>query len=941
MDIEEAIHYISKSGQVQLGDIGIVDVENDGNGGVMGEVEVDLNDVTLTSSGFKSVGWNGNKESAGNNSSTPASTLSESIFQISLPGDLTRSFFSYTIFTLLLLIYTTFQSLSSIQSATVQITKSIGYSCFALSTSASQIASTPHYLALTTRQTHIQFLRTLIDQSKTSLIASIEITAKLILFILNAIVAVYRCLLDFIFRAVTSLVTQVTRDIQRAWNDAISELDVQLRMAVSVINDNLLRNIGNEFDRIFGTSISTVIRIPSIPELTSHIQIPDQFIRDFENAVQRLPTLEQLWGDLETVISRPFKNLQDSIELKFANVRVNVEGYYIPDKKDVVVCEDNLGAEQIQELKNKVEEIVWLVVYAGLITVVVVWLVNMILVCVNRYRLARVTQRVERIAGSNEGTGSRSKSQSTGVKRKSKSKKQNEMVSVPKIIFAVQNPLVSRIVLFVTNLIPPSSPRLRSTARWFLLYISHPPALYCFTIGILGIFATYYQISLLQSPYIQTTLPQQISSSIDTTQNTATASLIAQLDDSIDKIVNSTNAVTARVETQLNAIASDWIVQVHGLLDSTVGQVINSLVNNLDRSLSSIEPLRNVVSNIVRCIVVERYQQLMALLAWLEVKTRVHLKRIHKEEVFGHIVGHESILAMGFDKMKLLLVGNLSAKLESNTSITENGSYFKGDIEYEMFPNPFEIRSPYNSSSTTSNDISNSSSRANTTSDTRQDSKGLLEETITQYIRLLQSQSHTFFFLTYFGTAFIILAVIGSIIHFFTLPSSDTSTPSDFSKPVNDTPFSIQFRFQLLKLRSKLSTARSIYTSAYESLVSSDTNLPLKLGNGVLLTLLSPFYPILLSVDTVVGGIYKFDLWVHSVHERFQSFRTKRTVVSSSPQGKISTVGVSKPDLETLKRGDDGTNHYLSSQHNLLRRGSKVYGNRQGTDLDGRVGVRI
>ncbi|KAF9426839.1 plasma membrane fusion protein prm1 [Podila epigama] len=170
----------------------------------------------------------------------------------------------------------------------------------------------------------------------------------------------------------------------------------------------------------------------------------------------------------------------------------------------------------------------------------------------------------------------------------------------------------------------------RDLFLWCMDYISHPPAVTCLTIGLLGLILVYGQLAFLA--YTRTHYrPQEMSLQPVITH----LSLIAQsqiqqaMTSASFKFSNETNAIVTAFETDLNERVFGAVAASAKEMSSALAQVQRSLVEGVYEVFGGL--FGELVLAVLRCLLLNKLDKVQAGLFWVQNHAQMTLPRLAPE----------------------------------------------------------------------------------------------------------------------------------------------------------------------------------------------------------------------------------------------------------------------------------------------------------------------
>ncbi|KAF9912206.1 plasma membrane fusion protein prm1 [Linnemannia zychae] len=194
-----------------------------------------------------------------------------------------------------------------------------------------------------------------------------------------------------------------------------------------------------------------------------------------------------------------------------------------------------------------------------------------------------------------------------------------------RIFHMVQHPLVHQFMDWSSNLLFKTDTIKRNIYLWFIRYVSHPPAVVCLLIGLLGLALTFGQIAFIEymrrnyqailAPAI-TDLSAMIFNSIQDSMQAASLAFSTEV-----------NAALSVVEAELNYTVFAEIVRAAGELNSALVKVQTTLVEGV-RTIFGASIFAKLVGAVLQCLLFNKLEIVGRGLGWVRENAQISLPRV-------------------------------------------------------------------------------------------------------------------------------------------------------------------------------------------------------------------------------------------------------------------------------------------------------------------------
>lgn len=353
-----------------------------------------------------------------------------------------------------------------------------------------------------------------------------------------------------------------------------------------------------------------------MPVNSLSITVPDTVSSTLTNLNNSLPTLDQLRQDIANLISTPFTLLQGQINDTFAHIENSTfssDLLPVPAVRTIEFC-DGIDLSVIDKVGNKLIAIVQDMAIFLVVLVFIMMVGNVIL---EWYRWRSLQAAVGSISDSwtdpSAPEGQR---------------------PVPVVELTHDNILVLQSQLdhgFKTKYLAMFRrkfnlhPRTTNGLSWFFAYVTYPPALMCFLIGVLGLIVVFVQLALIGP----------LEAEFDNLENLVIGNYTAEIADAINHAITVdtaayATAVNGWMDTTQNGINNQvfgFVSTASNAINGTVVRFYDDIENGIQSALSG-TVFADAVIQFLRCVIGNKILSLEAGLTWLNAHMHISLPHV-------------------------------------------------------------------------------------------------------------------------------------------------------------------------------------------------------------------------------------------------------------------------------------------------------------------------
>ncbi|KAJ2866673.1 plasma membrane fusion protein prm1 [Coemansia aciculifera] len=486
------------------------------------------------------------------------------------------------------------------QDAILKITSA----CLTLESATNSVINAPRSVAISTVTMVQSSAQAIIDLTGRSFLKIISILENLIVWILRMYLGTYICIAEVIIRTALSIATDVAKVLTEALNVAVNTVVSGLQSVAADIAGGI-EKAGNEIVNFFtgGKNKNAIdFNIEDIRK-TLTIAIPTDWIDNISGLADKIPTQDQIFGNIEQLLNVPFKLMTTALTSTFSNARVDiVNSTKFADEKFSDMCGVPMGQDTVNELAQATMWIMYIAAFAFLGAAVGLMIFE--IYNVNRQQnkfQVRLTEFRQELVEYEPPVIKEE------VKETPPTRKELDFFILP------GRPWFHR----VTNIITKKYGDTEKTSawRWYLDYIWHPPALACFLVGAMGLISIYVQVSAIDG--LRVVYIPKLAKDLNKFQDQflGEALLGGVRNDSLI-LANSINGDIASSEASLDRALFAPIDDGTTSLNNTLNEFVATYIGGI-RSVFSGTPLQYPIEGLVNCTLTKNIQSVQKVLTFV------------------------------------------------------------------------------------------------------------------------------------------------------------------------------------------------------------------------------------------------------------------------------------------------------------------------------------
>ncbi|KAH9820004.1 hypothetical protein DFH28DRAFT_1079900 [Melampsora americana] len=520
---------------------------------------------------------------------------------LGLRARISLAWLAYPILIIILILIQLFLTLGSVDDGVLDAKRDLAASCAGFEGAASVAASIPHFMAQQTNEFIVSGAENIVHGLATVLDLSIRAIEAIILYIVDTYRSLYLCLAEFVVRGSLALLISAAEEAEKVFAEAVSGIRTAIPEATIGGAESLLSDTIKTLDKIPG------IKIPQpnlqVPDLTAlqNVKVPTGLSDALTQLNSSLPTLNELRGALDKVISTPFEALRVEVATNLKNATIDRSLLKVPARQTVTFCQD-LDTSFLDKVGDVVSSGLKLVILLLCIVILIIFLFN---VFKERFLYKRMINKVDE-AREVWLYGSRDAFSSSNL-----------------LAFThnVQNPFASTMTNKLLKTNTPKSHRL----PWFLAYITWPSALLFLGFGLLGFLVIQVQLFALHG--VRNQAVHQANSGVADMTNLLADKINDQTRNASVAFAEDTNAVILKFQSDVNDHMLGWAGTTTTTLNNTLTTFYDGLTTVVSDTFGK-TPLKESSLQLLNCLIGSKVAGIQSALTFVHDHAHVDLPTV-------------------------------------------------------------------------------------------------------------------------------------------------------------------------------------------------------------------------------------------------------------------------------------------------------------------------
>ncbi|MCJ1329376.1 plasma membrane fusion protein prm1 [Thelotrema lepadinum] len=460
--------------------------------------------------------------------------------------------------------------------------------CTTVETMGSTVASMPHYLAAGTNELAAKGVTKTVDGLEEMLFMAITALEEIFVFWVNMMYGTYECLITFAVGGAAHVAVAIAEDVTQFLNKTLGQIGSDINGGVSDFQNgfnSFLKDLSS-IPSIFGGSVTppTLDLSKQIGAL-NNITLPSSINQGLDTLNKSIPDFQQVQNFTNTVLELPFEEVKKLLNQTLGVFTFNQSILPVPDKQKVEICSNDQGFNDFFDDLYTIVDTARKIFIAIILTAALLCCIPFALLEIRRWRTMKA--RAQLITSN---------------------------VHEPMdVIYLVSRPITAVAGLKISRRF--SSPKRQMLTRWFVAYITSPPALIVLAIALAGLFSALCQYVLLEA--VAKEVPQltyQISNLAD--------KVVASVDNASVTWANHTNAAIIAENDKINSDVFGWVNITTSTLNNTLNSFINETTGLLQKAFGG-TVLEDPIQQVFNCLIGLKVASIEKGLTWAQDNAHV------------------------------------------------------------------------------------------------------------------------------------------------------------------------------------------------------------------------------------------------------------------------------------------------------------------------------
>ncbi|KAJ1730445.1 plasma membrane fusion protein prm1 [Coemansia sp. Benny D160-2] len=535
------------------------------------------------------------------------------------------------------------------RSSAADASSSADQGCSAIEQAGTAISNAPRTAAISAVNMIQRAAQKVVDTTGKMLTSIIDMLESLIVMILKMYLGTYICFAELIIRAALKAIAAAAEKLTEELNKAINTVVDGLQNTAATIAgglENAANSIANFFTGKKGQTVD--FHIDDIRK-ELNVTIPTDWINSISSLSDKIPTEDQIFGNITKLLDIPFGFIRDALTGGFDKVNISFASKidFGEPKSDPICDQDPLGSNLIIALGKAAGAImttagIAILAFAGFL------LVSHILLIMRsdstfQKRLAEFRQELTLY------NPLRSKQE---VMETPVSRKELDFFVLP------GRPWLQRLTKFINSKF--NNQEKAAAWRWYTDYVLFAPALGCLMAGVIGIISIIVQINLINGLREEYT-PKVAYKFNDFQYRIINEEMLGGVRNDSIRMANSINRSINSTEDTLNDALFGPVEKGTKSLNNTLNDFIDTYIGGV-RKVFGDNFLEEIIEGILNCTLTKNIQSLQKLLTWFnELASGVEFAQVDNDVLLSPVEALVKPLNVTIEKVRELVVGEYVA----------------------------------------------------------------------------------------------------------------------------------------------------------------------------------------------------------------------------------------------------------------------------------------
>ncbi|KAF9547050.1 plasma membrane fusion protein prm1 [Mortierella hygrophila] len=368
------------------------------------------------------------------------------------------------------------------------------------------------------------------------------------------------------------------------------------------------------------------------------------------------------------LLAVPFNGLGELIESKMADPQIgNLVTVPVMATPKIVFCEEALNLVAVDKLASDFRQWIYYGTMALLAAALAVMLGNMVVIWYHHRRWLTHVERVQQLLPgiATESSGGRAKVTLTHFSGKQQEAykdpvdkdedPEQKKLEAMRISRMVQSPLLYRFLDWSSKRLFRTDVAKQNIYLWFIHYVTHPPAIVCLFIGLLGLILTFGQIAFIE--HMRQNYRSILAPAITNLSTTIFNSVQGAMQTASVAFSTETNSALSVVENDLNEAVFSEIIRAAADLNNALVQVQTTLADGVRKAFGD-SIFAKFVGAVLQCLLFNKLEVVERGLSWVRENAHIQLPRIT-----------EDMLMMGRTQLDSLVVEAVDTLMDPSSSV--------------------------------------------------------------------------------------------------------------------------------------------------------------------------------------------------------------------------------------------------------------------------------
>ncbi|MCJ1358340.1 MAG: plasma membrane fusion protein prm1 [Icmadophila ericetorum] len=460
--------------------------------------------------------------------------------------------------------------------------------CTGVEAAGSALASMPHYLSAGVNELAADGITKVVNGLMNMLTLTITGVEEIVVFYINLLTSTYVCLITLAVSGSLHVAIQVAEDVTAFLNKTLADIGDDLQQGIDGFQTDL-----NKFTSTLSSIPLVGGKISDIPKLNidsqlaelDNVHLPSSLDEGLNTLNASIPTFAQVQNFTNNAIRLPFELVKTLINNSLPHYQMNGSIFPVPAKKQLTFCSDNNG------INSFFDDLLDIAIIARKIFIGVL-LIAAVLACIPMaYRDIRGWRTM--------------KKRSLLIREKA----QDPM----DVVYIASRPYTSAAGLKIADNFVSTKKKLLT--RWFVAYITSPPALFLLSLGMAGLFSCLCQYMLLRA--VQKEVPVLVTEVAD-----FTGAVVDSLNNASEQWSIGTNQVISDFNNDINKDVFGWVNISTTALNDTLNTFVDDMTNALNETFGG-TVLYQPILGVFECLIGLKIAGIEKALTWVSDNAHV------------------------------------------------------------------------------------------------------------------------------------------------------------------------------------------------------------------------------------------------------------------------------------------------------------------------------